>query len=552
MKIGQPGGALRQLRALFEVGTTTGLTDSELLERYTVTRAESAEAAAAAESAFAALVDRHGAMVWGVCRRVLVDTHEAEDAFQATFLILVRKAGSVRVDGSLGRWLYGVAHRVALRARYEAEQRRSAIGGAPPSSSDGPDDEVELWELRAIVGEELDALPAKYRCPVELCHMQGMTHDQAARQLNWPVATVKNRLTKGRLRLRAKLARRGLAPSAVAAGVNNALTCEARAAVPPELVRSTARAATACSTGAFPAAVTDLTRRAMKMTKWEKLKLVAAGAVAAFGLGLTAHGVSQHTPNGRFLTPAPPQSMARPTEEPNESKVRDSRWTRSMVSGATIEVVGVSSVPSGPDTWWRPDGTPLHPAPSDSVEREDRADNFKRKLLVVRLTGIPRGAEHEWSIVEARGASRGPTKRDGKPIPDLSETLATLPADARTCTVRFKVAVGRWNTIQTTGKYAGAGGVQSGTSYIFGDPIATAKGSSLSVTHNLQNQAVRLVAIDEAGNERAGLIRSAVDVTAFRQINVEFDQLLEQIKEFKFQARPYEQVEIPRIALERK
>ena len=207
---GQPGSALRQLRDLFAAGTATGLTDGELLERYAAKRAESAEAATAAEMAFAALVDRHGAMVWGVCRRVLGDAHEAEDAFQATFLILVRKAGSVRVDGSLGRWLYGVAHRVALRARSEAERRRSGIDRTPPTSSDDPVGEVELRDLRDAVGEELDRLPAKYRCPVELCHLQGMTYDQAARQLNWPVATVKGRLTKGRLRLREGWRERGL------------------------------------------------------------------------------------------------------------------------------------------------------------------------------------------------------------------------------------------------------------------------------------------------------------------------------------------------------
>ena len=210
---GQPGSALRQLRALFAVGTATGLTDGELLDRYTARRAESAEAAAAAEMAFAALVDRHGPMVWGVCRRVLGDTHEAEDAFQATFLVLVRKAGSVRVDGSLGRWLYGVAHRVALRARSEAERRGSRIDRVPPRSSDDPAGEVELSDLRDAMSEELDRLPAKYRCPIELCHLQGMTYDQAARQLDWPVATVKSRLTEGRLRLRQRLARRGLAPA---------------------------------------------------------------------------------------------------------------------------------------------------------------------------------------------------------------------------------------------------------------------------------------------------------------------------------------------------
>ncbi len=135
---GQPITALRQLRALFADGTATGLSDSELLEQYKARRAESADAAVAAETAFGALVDRHGSMVWGVCRRVLGDTHEAEDAFQATFLVLVRKAGSVRVDGSLGRWLYGVAHRVALRARSEAERRGSGIARNPPRCARDP------------------------------------------------------------------------------------------------------------------------------------------------------------------------------------------------------------------------------------------------------------------------------------------------------------------------------------------------------------------------------------------------------------------------------
>src|SRR5262249_47976309 len=174
--------------------------------------AESAEAATAAEMAFAALVDRHGPMVWGVCRRVLGDAHEAEDAFQATFLVLVRKAGSVRVERSLGQWRSGVALRVAPRARSAAERRGSPIGRVPPMSSDDPVGDVELRDLREAVGAELDRLPAKYRCPVELCHLQGMTYDQAARQLDWPVATVKSRLTRGRLKLRERLPRRPPAP----------------------------------------------------------------------------------------------------------------------------------------------------------------------------------------------------------------------------------------------------------------------------------------------------------------------------------------------------
>ena len=545
---GQPGCALRQLRALFAAGTATGLTDSELLERYAARRSESAEAATAAEMAFAALVDRHGAMVWGVCHRVLGDAHEAEDAFQATFLVLVRKAGSVRVDGSLGRWLYGVAHRVALRARFEAERRRSGIGRVPPTSSDDPVGDVELRELRTAVGEELDRLPAKYRCPVELCHLQGMTYDQAARQLNWPVATVKSRLTKGRLRLRERLAQRGLAPGAVALGVATALTAEARAAVPQELVQSTARAATACATGAFPAAVTDLTEGVLKMMMWEKLKLVAVGVLAA--AGLTARALSQQAPDGGTSRHrGPPQTAARSAEKPNEKTLGDRRWVRSLPSGALIEVIGVSSVPSGPDTWWRPDGTPLRPAPCDPIQPGISGDTGVLKLVLVRLARIPDGADHQWSIAEASGSAEGQAMRVGKPLPGLTETTALLSGDAGTCTVLFKVAAGPWKTIQTWGKNSGAvGGIEA--SFIFGEAIATKKGTTLSVTHNINGKSVRLVAVD--GKEFPGEIRSTTGVKDFQQIVIEFDQTPEQIKEFRLQTRTYEEVAIPRIPLKRK
>ncbi len=161
MANGQPALALRQLRALFASGTTTGLTARELLDRFRARRAECAEAAMASEAAFAALVDRHGAMVWGVCHRVLGDVHEVEDAFQATFLILVRKSGTVRVQGSLGRWLYGVAHRVALRARLRAGQRESRLARDPSPLHGDPARESELLDLRRVLEDELDRLPAK-------------------------------------------------------------------------------------------------------------------------------------------------------------------------------------------------------------------------------------------------------------------------------------------------------------------------------------------------------------------------------------------------------
>jgi RNA polymerase sigma factor (sigma-70 family) len=548
---GQRGSALRQLRGLFAAGTATGLTDSELLERYAAKRAESAEAAIAAEMAFAALVDRHGAMVWGVCHRVLGDAHEAEDAFQAVFLILVRKAGSVRVDGSLGRWLYGVAHRVALRARFEAERRRSGVGRVPSTSSGDPVGEVELRDLRSAVGEELDRLPAKYRCPVELCHLQGMTYEQAARQLNWPVATVKGRLTKGRLKLRQRLAQRGLSAGAVAVGVATVLTGEARAAVPLELVQSTARAGTVCATSTFAAAVTDLTEGVLKMMMWQKLKLVAVGALVA--VGLTAQALSQQPPNGGIFAARTPQTVPQKPETPNEKTVGDRRWVRSLPSGALIEIIGVSTFPSGPDTWWRPDGSPLQQAPCDPSEPGiSGAENAVRKLVLVRLARIPKGADYDWSITEAQGGGEGPAMRNGKPLPGLSEMTALLPADAATGTVLFKVAAGPWKTIRTWGKNPGGVASRVGPSFIYSDAIATKKGTTIAVTHDIQDKPVRLVAVDIDGKELPAEVRSGTSVKDFQQIVVEFDQPPEQIKEFWLQTRPYEEIRIPRIALKRK
>ncbi len=547
---GQPNTALRQLRALFAAGTTTGLSDSELLDQYKTSHAESAEAATAAETAFAALVDRHGAMVWGVCHRVLGDVHEAEDAFQATFLVLVRQAGSVRVDGSLGRWLYGVAHRVALRARSEAQRRKSGIARFAPASVDDPVAEAELSDLRSAVGEELDRLPAKYRCPLELCHLQGMTYDHAARQLDWPVATVKSRLSQGRLRLRQRLAQRGLAPGAIAVGVATALTAQSRAAVPLALAQATARAATACAAGAFPAAVTNLTEGVLKMMMWKKLKLAAAGVLVAAGL-TTAQALSQQATNEEIHA-APRQQTAQPAQKPIEKTDGDRRWVRSLPGGALIEVVAISSFPSGPDTWWRPDGTPLQKAPCDPIEPRISGDDTIRMLVLVRLARIPDGADHEWSIAEARGAAWDTATRNGKPLPGLSETTALLPADASSCTVVFKVAAGPWKTVGTWGKNPARASSRFGLTSIYSGPIATEKGTLISLTHNIRDKPVRLIAVDVDGKELPAEIRSGGGTAGFQQLVVEFDQPPNQIKEFQLQSRPFEEVQIPRVALKRK
>lgn len=177
-------------------------TDRQLLETF-VARQD--------PSAFGSLVDRHGPAVLRVCRFVLRDPHDAEDAFQATFLVFLRRAPSIQDPERLGKWLCGVAYRVAVRARARAADRRrreerkaamAATTSAPASDRD------EHWEeLGPALREELDRLPEKYRAPLLLCYLEGLTHEEAARHLGWPVGTVKVRLVRARRELRSRLDR---------------------------------------------------------------------------------------------------------------------------------------------------------------------------------------------------------------------------------------------------------------------------------------------------------------------------------------------------------
>src|SRR5262249_53377478 len=182
------GGVLREIRALLDAGTFCGLSDRQLLERFVARRDE------VSDLAFTVLVERHGPMVLGVCRRILVDPHDAEDAFQATFLVLVRKAGSIRVEGSVGRWLFGVAKRVAERARAESRRRRSrersGLSRRETTVDERPLTTVTRADLRSVLTEELAKLPARLQVPVILCDLEGSSHDEAARRLDWPVGTV--------------------------------------------------------------------------------------------------------------------------------------------------------------------------------------------------------------------------------------------------------------------------------------------------------------------------------------------------------------------------
>ena len=195
-----------QFGTIFDGGTTLGLGPAELLGRFTDRRDE---------GAFAALVDRHGPMVLATCRRILPDHADADDAFQATFLILARQARTIYDPDRLAPWLHGVARRVAVRARTRSA-RRSEVEGEGRGDLALVPHEAEARELRAVLDEELSRLPAKYRDPLVLCYLEGLTHDEAADQLRWPVGTVRSRLAGGRDRLRGRLTRRGFGPGALA------------------------------------------------------------------------------------------------------------------------------------------------------------------------------------------------------------------------------------------------------------------------------------------------------------------------------------------------
>ncbi len=194
-------------------GCAEDLPDEELLERFL--RGGDHES----QEAFRALVVRHGPMVLGICRHVLNEHHDAEDAFQATFLVLAQKGGSIRNRRVLAGWLHEVAHRIAIKARVSSVRRRTlerqGLAMSPLAIVPNDQDEEAAWkELRPVLHAEVERLPEKYRVPVILSYLEGKTNEEVAELLRWPVGTVKGRLSRARDLLRSRLKRRGLCLSA--------------------------------------------------------------------------------------------------------------------------------------------------------------------------------------------------------------------------------------------------------------------------------------------------------------------------------------------------
>lgn len=314
MKFAATGSMARGLSGLFEGGTLSGMREGQLLDRFRDTRDE---------RAFATLVGRYGPMVRGVLRAMRVEEDAIDDAFQATFLVLARRAGGIRDPERLGAWLYGVAHRVAAKARVSTARRRArevstcpgdlALRAAPPLS-----ESVDFADEAPLIHQEVARLPARYRDPVVLCWLDGQTHVEAAERMRCPVGTVKGRLSRARLLLRDRLARRGvtLGSASVLFTINRA----ARAEIPAFTCDVLAQAAAAFARGTtLPTALmpsAKLAERVLVAMTLSSLKWISTGVLA---IGLISAGVGQ----GRALAPGSELASAAANGPIRQADARD-------------------------------------------------------------------------------------------------------------------------------------------------------------------------------------------------------------------------------------
>jgi RNA polymerase sigma factor (sigma-70 family) len=324
----------RLRRSILRVGDD--ITDGELLGRFLAMRDG---------EAFESLVRRHSAMVLGVCRRVLGTVQDAEDAFQATFLVLVHKAHSIVPRDAVGHWLYGVAYRTALKARSLSARRivkERQVKNMPRSDS-ASRDEHALRDLESLLDEELTRLPEKYQVPLVLCHLEGKSKREIARRLGVPEGTVSSRLARAREMLRRRLTRRGLS---FAMGPLVAMLSRdaVGASVPASLLDSTIHAAHLCAAGKAAAPlvsskVAALTQGVLKIMFLSKLKIVTA---IVFCLGLAVSGLGIVTLAAFADAPKPEAKAAADGDKPKpkgDAKTNENQPPKPQGKGPSI--VGV-------------------------------------------------------------------------------------------------------------------------------------------------------------------------------------------------------------------
>jgi RNA polymerase sigma factor (sigma-70 family) len=375
MAIGTWGSSLKHLRALFRGGTAVGVSDRDLLRRY---------AASHDGLAFEALVARHGPMVVATCRAVLRDPHDVEDAFQATFLVLARKAASVHAGDALGCWLHRVAYRAAVRLNVEAKRRRRheaevsamQVSCAVPSALD-PD-------VRSILHEEIDRLPDGERQPVVLCDLEGLTYEQAAARLHSTAPTIYHRLAKGRKRLRDRLIRRGVTGTAVGSAMELS-RASTMAAVPTRWAEAVVAAATGGPLPTTVAALTDTLIRSLLMARLKIVSVTVLGMVALASVGVVAVGAARPGAS----SPAPPERAAQaPPSRTDEPKPSD-----------------------------KPVDIAAAPPKTNSLVVEARDLTTNAPVLGVRLELLVNARSVSHATTDASGAARFSLSADGQFLP---------------------------------------------------------------------------------------------------------------------------------------
>lgn len=411
-------------------------TDGQLLEEF---------ASHGDETAFGALLRRHGSMVLGVCRGILHDRHDAEDAFQATFLVLVRRAGAIGKRESVGSWLHGVAYRLAMRARSEVARRRRRERAVRPPPAEDPLADVVWRDLRPVLHEEVNRLPAKYQAPIVLCYLEGRTNEEAARLLGWPKGTVLSRLARARERLRVRLTRRGLGVASVLAAVG---TRSAPAAVPPTLIQATREAARSYAAKSAAAGVLSVTIRASADGMLRSLflarlvKAVLGGVVvltvgtAAGALSLRQMAAEQNPPHAARTVAIAPAGAARPPSP--EAPANDRHDYQKLLQGTWVVTAGEQHGEAVPEV----EGDRL-------ILKNDHFTMFAYRGEVRRLfrRGVTEGAfrldparPEQIDLVEDFGLLRGIfslagdtlTLCVGDPdVPDRPEALQSAPKDRR-------------------------------------------------------------------------------------------------------------------------
>ena len=484
MRIGRSARWLDDLSALWGAGAVASSSDADLLEQFARRRDD------ASEVAFEVLVVRHGPMVLGTCRRVLRDRQDVEDAFQATFLVLARKAGSLRVRDSLGPWLHEVARRVSLEARAIAGRRRAREDpNADPSAIPGR--EAGGGDLREVVDEELRRLPEGFRKAVVLCDLEDLTIEEAARHLGWPAGTVRSRLARGRERLRDRLTRRGLAPSSGMVPVVGA--------APAPLPGSLIKAAIGCATnragaGAAPTAASILAEGVlMSMIQGKvRMTLVAAallGAIGAASLSALAQRPQAPDPKAARVpaevsgpTPAAEHPAAKPADGYRMVGSVRVEGSGEPVPGARVDVLigdsgadkirAASTGPDGrflldlppgqanawtffpPPGYWAPRNTKSIEnfvlSPADPVHRKD----YLVRRGIVWPFRVAIGAGGRLMRGGYVGASRRPDDVFKAEADDAGLARLTLPAEGGKITVGISEGPGSANFVQVPIEWA--------------------------------------------------------------------------------------------------